>query len=60
MTGPLLAVGLSYLLAAFPVGAAIAAGRTSPMYARPVREYLCWWSWGAFLVLNAAYLLRVA
>jgi hypothetical protein len=56
---PLFAVASAFLLAGVPVAAAALAGRTSPMYARPARDYLCWWTWGALLILVAAYLLAV-
>jgi hypothetical protein len=43
-------LGVSYLLAALPVGGILLAGRMSPVYRVPARDVRRWWSWCALLL----------
>ena len=54
MTGPLMAIGLAYLLAGIPVAAIALAGRLSPMYRMPTGWYLRCWSWMALAFVVCA------
>jgi hypothetical protein len=55
----LITIGVSYLLAAVPVGGIVLAGRMSPVYRVPLRDVCRWWGWcsvalAVFLLARAA------
>jgi hypothetical protein len=50
----------AYVLAAFPIGAILVAGRMSPLYRLPGTQIWRWWSWFALAIVAFAILMSAA